>query len=114
MLLLAGCGSSKPQLRRQDAAQLIALANAIAREAPCAQVRDIRRLRARTTVLVSEQRVPAELERQLVAGVNGLTPPVCLPAVVTTTPTPAPRPKPPGHEKEKHHPHPHGHGHKKK
>jgi hypothetical protein len=108
-LLLAGCGSGKPQLRRQDAAQLITLANAIAREAPCAQARDIRRLRARTTVLVSEQHVPAQLERQLVAGVNALNPPVCLPAVVTTTPTPTPNP--PGHEKKKHdHGKHHGHG----
>jgi hypothetical protein len=62
-------------------------------------------------VLVSERRVPAQLERQLVAGVDALDPPVCLPAVVTTTPTPTPTP--PGHEKEKHHDKHHGHGHGK-
>ncbi|HEV8461384.1 MAG TPA: hypothetical protein VGQ38_11815 [Gaiellaceae bacterium] len=62
---------------------------------------------------MSQRRVPTQLERQLVAGVDALNPPVCLPAVVTTTQTPTPTPTPPGHEKEKHHGKHHDHGHGK-
>jgi hypothetical protein len=64
-------------------------------------------------VLVSQQRVPAPLERQLVAGVNALTPPVCLPTVATTPATTKPKPKPPGHERTKHRGKHHGHGDKR-
>src|SRR5207248_11455924 len=40
-LVAAGCGSSEPHLARTDVAPLIALANRVAVEAPCAQKRDL-------------------------------------------------------------------------
>ena len=46
----------------------------------CAQARDIRRLRSRTTALINAHRVPAALQEPLSSGVNALIEPVCLPA----------------------------------
>jgi hypothetical protein len=84
-LLLAGCGSSGgPHLAHRDAAPLIALADRISREAPCAQARDIRALRAHTIALVNAHRVPAALQETLTSGVNALVEPVCLPTVAPT------------------------------
>lgn len=86
-VLLAGCGSDGgPHLARSDAAPLITLADRISREAPCAQVRDIRALRSRAIALVNAHRVPAALQETLTSGVNALVAPPCLPPV---TPTPA-------------------------
>jgi hypothetical protein len=88
-VLLAGCaGGGSPHLARQDAAPLITLADKISREAPCAQARDIRALRARTIALVNAHRIPAALQESLTSGVNALVEPPCLPVVPTdTTPT---------------------------
>jgi hypothetical protein len=72
-------------MARQDAAPLIRLADRIAREAPCAQARDIRALRARTTALVNAHRVPRPLQEPLGSGVNALVEPPCLPAIPTVT-----------------------------
>ena len=90
VVLLAGCGGAGagPHLARSDAAPLIALADRIAREAPCAQARDIRALAAKRTALVNAQRVPPALQDALSSGVNALveqTPP-CLPTVPAATP----------------------------
>jgi hypothetical protein len=88
-VLLAGCGgSAAPHIARQDAAPLITLADKISREAPCAQARDIRALRARTIALVNAHSIPAALQESLTSGVNALVAPPCLPAVPTDiTPT---------------------------
>lgn len=84
-MLLAGCGSKEtPRLAHRDAAPLIALADRISREAPCAQARDIRALRTRTIALVNAHRVPAALQETLTSGVNALIAPVCLPSVAPT------------------------------
>jgi hypothetical protein len=109
-LLLAGCGGSGPHLARSDAAPLIALAQRIPSEQPCAQARDIRALQAKTIVLVNAHRVPARLQETLMSGVTALRTqmPVCLPPVVTTTPAAAPPPAPSKHDHGKH-----GHGHGK-
>jgi hypothetical protein len=72
-------------MARQDAAPLIKLADRIARETPCAQARDIRALRARTTALVNAHRVPQPLQEPLGSGVNALVEPPCLPAIPTVT-----------------------------
>jgi hypothetical protein len=88
-VLLAGCGGGGgPHLARQDAAPLITLAAKISREGACAQARDIRALRSRTTALINAHRVPAALQEPLSSGVNALIEPVCLPAIPSdTTPT---------------------------
>lgn len=108
-VLLAGCGGGGPHMARQDAAPLITLADKISREGACAQARDIRGLRARTTTLINAHRVPAALQEPLSSGVNALvvqTPP-CLPAIPppTSTPTFTPDSKP---AKTKEHKHGHG------
>lgn len=82
-MLLAGCGGGGPHLARRDAAPLIKLADRIPREAPCAQARDIRALRAGALTLVNARRVPAALQEPLISGVNSLVEPLCLPAVPT-------------------------------
>lgn len=107
---LTGCGASAgPHLRRADAAPLIRLAQRIAHEGACAQVRDIPRLQAAAIRLVDRRRVPARLQEPLVSGVNALAGelPVCLPPAPPVTAPPPPlvpfQPGPPGHD--------HGHGH---
>jgi len=117
---LAGCGAgsskpSGPRLERADAASLIVLADAVARDAsarPCAAAREIERLQARAIALVNTRRVPAALQDPMLSGVNALAldAPSCAPApapVTTTSPSP-PAPKPEKHPHEKH-----GHGHGK-
>jgi hypothetical protein len=82
--LLAGCGSSSgPHMARSDAAPLITLADQIAREAPCAQARDIQALDARRTALLNAHRIPPALQESLSSGVNALVAqtPTCLPSV---------------------------------
>jgi hypothetical protein len=90
-VLLAGCGGGGgPHLARQDAAQLIALADRISREAPCAQARDIRALSALTISLINADKVPAELQEPLSSGANALVAqtPACRPSVPAATVTP--------------------------
>ncbi len=84
--LLAGCGSGGgPHLAHQDAAPLIALADQISREAPCAQARDIRALRTRTIALVNAHRAPASLQETLTSGVNAFVAPLCPPSIPPVT-----------------------------
>jgi hypothetical protein len=107
-VVLAGCGGAGgPHLTRQDAAPLITLADRIAREAPCAQARDIRALSTLRTTLLNAGKVPSELQEPLSSGVNALAAlaPPCLPPVPATTvapPTTTTGPehgKPPKHER---------------
>jgi hypothetical protein len=105
-VLLAGCGGGGgPHLARQDAAPLITLADRIAREAPCAQARDIRALSARRTTLINEHKVPSALQDPLSSAVNALasqTPP-CLPSVPAATVTSPTTTVAPAHgNKDKH------------
>lgn len=114
VVVLAGCGgAAQPHLRRSDAAPLIRLAQRIAHEGSCAQVRDIPRLQQAAIRLVDSRRVPPSLQEPLVSGVNALvaTRPLCVPPAPPVT-APAPPlvpfrphgpPGPPGHD--------HGHGH---
>jgi hypothetical protein len=77
-------------MARQDAAPLITLADQIAREAPCAQARDIRALDARRIALVNAHRIPSALQESLSSGVNALVAqtPTCLPSVPAVTVVP--------------------------
>ena len=95
-------------MARQDAAPLITLADRIAREAPCAQARDIRALDAHRIVLVNAHRIPPALQESLSSGVNALVAqiPVCLPPVPAATVAP---PIAPEHGKKPRHDH-HGKG----
>lgn len=68
-------------MARRDAAPLIALADRISREGPCAQARDIRKLRAQAIAAVNGGRVPRALQESLLSGVNALVEPLCLPAI---------------------------------
>jgi len=74
-------------MAREDAAPLITLADQIAREAPCAQARDIRALDARRIALVKAHRIPSALQESLSSGVNALVAqtPTCLPPVPAAT-----------------------------
>ncbi len=111
-VLAAGCGGSDPRLARTDVAALIALANRVATEGPCAQKRDLAAVRARAISLVNRKIVPADFQEPLLAGVNDLADRtvVCMPPV-----TPAPPAAPaagddkglPGHGKG-HRKHKHG------
>jgi len=112
--LLAGCGGSAhavapPHLAHKDAARLISLANAIARDAPgngCAARREIASLSAEAHALVSARRVPAALRAQLLSGVGAVvsTAPACVVTPASTKPQ---------HAKPEHE-HKHGHEHKDK
>jgi len=122
-LAVAGCGGrAEPRFARADVAPLIALANRIPNEGPCAQARDIRELDTRQASLVRAHRVPAAFEESLasaVAGLSGQTP-ACVPPVSAETQTPPqPQSQPvPGDEGDdrghaKHeHEHQHEHQHK--
>jgi hypothetical protein len=97
---VAGCGSSSaPRLDRADVAPLIALANRVAAEGPCAQKRDLAALRTRAIGLVNRHAVPPGLQEQFVAGVNDLAgrTPACAPPAPAAKPSPR---KPHGHRKE--------------
>jgi hypothetical protein len=89
--LAAGCGGTDPHLARADVAPLIALANRIAAEGPCAQKRDLAAVRADAISLVNRKLVPAEFQEQLLAGVNDLADRavVCVPPVAPIPPVPA-------------------------
>jgi hypothetical protein len=99
-------------MARQDAAPLIKLADKISREGACAQARDIRALRSRTTALVNAHGVPSALQDSLSSGVNALvaqTPP-CLPSIPAATVTPQPTITiGPTHRQKKHKHGKHGH-----
>jgi hypothetical protein len=105
--LAAGCGGTDPHLARADVAPLIALANKIAAEGPCAQRRDLVAVRARAISLVNRKLVPADFQEPLLAGVNDLADRVvvCVPPVTTTPPAPAAGDgdAPPEHGKAKGH-----------
>jgi hypothetical protein len=96
-------------MTRRDAAPLIALADRIARESPCAQARDIRALRARTIALVNAHRVPPALQDSLTSGMNALAGPPCLPAV-PKAPAPTTTVAPEHGKKHEHHGHGRGGG----
>jgi hypothetical protein len=99
LCLTAGCGSSRPHLARADVAPLIALSNHIAGEGPCAQKRDLARLRSQAIGLVNRHAVPPDLQETFLSGVNDLAgrAPAC-------TPPPAAAPQPPTgkHDRGKH------------
>ena len=108
--LLAACGGqahqSRPHLAKSAAAQLIALAQTVARDARtdgCTARSEIDALNAKARELVANGSVPLRLRAPLLAGVNALTAeaPAC---------TPPPKPTPPGKEKKPHKEH-HNHGH---
>jgi hypothetical protein len=112
-VLLAGCGGGGgSHLARRDAAPLIALANRIPGESPCAQARDIARLRERATALVNARRVPQALQDPLSSGVNALVElkPPCLPSVPAATVSPQAQTVVPAHGKKHGHGHGQGHG----
>ena len=104
-LVAAGCGSSEPHLARTDVAPLIALANRVAVEAPCAQKRDLAALDRRAIALIDRHAVPARLQESFLSGVHdlaGRTPACVPPASPRVVPQPAGKP----HGK-------HGKGHEK-
>jgi hypothetical protein len=79
---------------------MIALANAIARDAPgngCAAHREIASLSAQAHALVNANRVPAALRTQLLSGVEAVV--STAPACIATPPSTTEDPK---HEKVKH------------
>jgi hypothetical protein len=93
--IVAGCGSTKgAKLEHADGAALIALSHRIAGEGPCAQARDIPRLRTKAIALVNAGKVPAELQEPLMSAVGalGAEQPLCLPTVTTAKPSPPPKP----------------------
>jgi hypothetical protein len=108
--LLAACGGhaqqqSTPHLPKSSAAQLIALAQAVARDARsdgCTARSEIVALSAKTRELVANGNVPLRLRTPLLNGVTALAAeaPAC-------TPPPAPSPSSGENGKNKAH---HGHG----
>jgi hypothetical protein len=108
--LLAACGGqahqSRPHFQKSAAAQLIALAQTVARDARgdgCTARSEIDALNAKARELVANGSVPLRLRTPLLAGVDALAAeaPAC---------TPPPSPTPPGKEKKPHKEH-HNHGH---
>ena len=86
--LLTACGGhanrSEPRLPRSDAAQLIVLARAVARDAKtdgCTARSEIDALSAKARELVSNGRVPLRLRAPLLSGVDALAAeaPACTP-----------------------------------
>jgi hypothetical protein len=106
VLAAAGCGRSTPHLARSDAAPLIALADRIAREGPCAQKTDLVAVRTKAIALVNRKGVPADLQEPFLAAVNDLSSrtPACVPPPSLPVQQP---PAAPGGE----HGHGHGNGH---
>ena len=108
VLAAAGCGGGTPHLARTDAAPLIALADKIAREGPCAQKTDLVAVRTKAIALVNRRAVPAGLQEPFLAAVNDLSSrtPACAP------PAPPPVRQPPaGPGGNRGHGHGHGRGH---
>lgn len=108
----AGCGGSPPRLARTDAAPLIALADRIARESPCAQKLDLAAVRAQTIALVNRKSVPSGLQEPLLAAVNDLASrsPACVQPRPPVAARPAPTP-PVATQPEHGNGHGRGHGH---
>jgi len=114
--LLAACGGhaqrATPHIPKNDAAQLITMAQAIARDAPtngCAARTEIDALSTQAHALVVAGRVPLRLRSPLLKGIDDLAAeaPACTPP-----PAPAPQPQPQpesqhgkGHEKHQNHGH---------
>jgi len=100
-----------------DAAQLVALARQVERDAPadgCAAKGEIVALAAKAHELVAAGRVPLRLRTQLLRGVDWLL--ADTPACTPPAPAPAPTPAPPpalvhGKGHDNHHDHGKGHGH---
>ena len=98
---------SKPHLRRSDAAQLIPLAQAVARDARgdgCTARSEIDALSAKARELVADRSVPLRLRAPLLAGVEALAAeaPAC---------TPPPPPAQENGKQGKPHKEHHDHGH---
>ena len=98
LAMVGGCGGrDEPTLARADVAPLIALADRIQHEGPCAQARDIRALDSRQAVLLRARRVPAAFQESLASAVASLSEqmPVCLPSVAAAhAAPPAPQAQP--------------------
>ena len=108
--LATGCGGGSSRLARTDVAPLIALANRVATEGPCAQRRDLAAVRARAISLVNRKVVPADLQEPLLDGVNDLADRaiVCVPPA-----TPAQPAAPPAADDKRRPGHGKGHGKQK-
>jgi hypothetical protein len=114
--LLAACGGnakpqSAPHLPKSSAAQLIALAQTVARDARgdgCTARSEIDALSAKAHELVANGSVPLRLRAPLLNGVTALAAeaPACTPPAPTPTPAPAKAPK---HGKPDKAHHDHGH-----
>jgi len=113
--LLAACGGhaqqSAPHLPKSDAAQLIALAQVVARDARvdgCTARSKIDALSAKARELVANGSVPLRLRTPLLDGVTALAAeaPVCTPV---PAPVPVPVPPPGKHGKPPKEHHDHGH-----
>jgi hypothetical protein len=115
VLAAAGCGGSTPHLARTDVAPLIALADRIAGEGPCAQKTDLAAVRTKAIALVNRRAVPAGLQEPFLAAVNDLS--SRTPACAPPAPSPAAPPPAPGDDHGRGHGHGpgpgkgHGHGH---
>ena len=119
LAMLGGCGGrDEPTLVRADVAPLIALADRIQHEGPCAQARDIRALDSRQAALLRARRVPAAFQESLASAVASLSEqmPVCLPSVAAARaapPAPQAQPVPDDeHNGRGHDKHDREHGHK--
>jgi hypothetical protein len=127
VVLLTGCGgqdrrSAEPKLGHDDGAQLVALAQQVARDAPtdgCAAQREIAALSAKAHALVAAGSVPARLRAPLLDGVAAVAadapacapPPAPAPAPAATTTAPVERHDNGKHKGEKKKEHGKGHGH---
>jgi hypothetical protein len=125
VLVAAGCGGHasrpEPRIARDEAAQLVALARQVERDAPadgCAAKDEIAALAAKAHELVAAGRVPLRLRAPLLRGVDGLLAdtPACAPPAPAPAPAPTPAPVPTpqtgahGKGHEKHHDHGNGNG----
>jgi hypothetical protein len=108
--LAAGCGSSGGQTRadggipRALASAWATRASAIATAAAAGENCRASELASslRDEIISKESRIPARLQKPLVAGANALADRItCTVPPQTVTVAPAPKPKPPGHEKPK-------------
>lgn len=113
--LLAACGGharqTTPHIPKTDAAQLIALAQTVAKDSGgdgCATRTQIDALGAKAHELVAAGRVPLRLRAPLLDGITALAA-----DAPTCTPPPAPvnQPRPGKHGKPPKEHHGHGHGH---
>jgi hypothetical protein len=113
--VLAACGGhpqqSAPHLPKSTAAQLIALAQTVARDARsdgCTARSEIDALSTKAHELIANGSVPLRLRAPLLNGVTALA--AEAPACTPPAPAPAPTPSPPGkHDKPAKQHHDHGH-----